>query len=296
MRQIGNLPDESAALTFSDYLYVKGIENEVDPSKDGTWAVWVHSDDKLAAASSLLEVYRRNPHLPEYNEKARQAEVQRRLKDEEDKNFQKKVYDRDRIFSWQTQIGLLSGTLMVISVISYVLWQFGHSATILQIFSIERYGDDFESIGLLPEVLNGEIWRIITPIFIHFGPFHLLFNMLWLKELGTAIEKRHSAIVLGLLVLAIASTSNLAQYLVRGPAFGGMSGVVYGLFGYIWMQSKFNPMSGFHLDAQTVTMMIAWFFLCLTGMVGPIANTAHGVGLLAGMAIGYVSAYISNRQ
>jgi membrane associated rhomboid family serine protease len=30
-------------------------------------------------------------------------------------------------------------------------------------------------------------------------------------------------------------------------------------------------------------MMIGWFFLCLTGMLGPIANTAHGAGLVAGI-------------
>jgi len=97
-------------------------------------------------------------------------------------------------------------------------------------------------------------------------------------------------------VMAIASSSNMAQYFVSGPSFGGMSGVVYGLFGYVWMQSKYNPASGFILDKQIVTMMIAWFFLCLSGFAGPIANTAHGVGLLAGMAIGYVSAFVSTRR
>jgi len=296
MRQIGNLPDEVLARKFSDYLYVKGIENEVDPSSDGSWTVWVLSDDKLADAAAKLEIYRNSPNLPEYDEDASQAESRRKLKEEENEKFRKKVYDRDRIFSWQTQFGLLTVTMMAISIVLYVLWLFGHSATIVQIFSIEAYSDDIDPVGRLSEILRGEVWRIITPIFIHFGLLHLVFNMFWIKDLGTAIEKRYGALVLGVLVLVIASTSNLAQYLARGPAFGGMSGVVYGLFGYIWMQSRFNPASGFHLDTQTVTLMIVWFVLCLTGMVGPIANTAHGVGLLAGMAIGYVSAHINSRR
>ena len=34
-------------------------------------------------------------------------------------------------------------------------------------------------------------------------------------------------------------------------------------------------------------IMIAWLFLCMTGLVGPVANTAHVVGLVVGAAIAY---------
>lgn len=296
MRQIGNLPDERSALTFSDYLYGKGIENEVEASKNGAWVIWVRSDDKLKEAEHLLGLYHQNPDLPEYHEKNGHAEQHRLMKQKEDEEFQKKVYDRDKILSWETQFGLLSFALIAISVTLYILGYFGHKESIIQILSIEQYGDGKRSLNILPEIFAGEIWRLFTPIFLHFGPLHLLFNMLWLKDLGTAIERRHNSLVLAMLIMAIASASNLAQYLVRGPTFGGMSGVVYGLFGYIWMQSRYNPSSGFHLDKQIVTMMIAWFFLCLSGLAGPIANTAHGVGLLSGMGIGYITAFMSTRQ
>ena len=84
-----------------------------------------------------------------------------------------------------------------------------------------------------------------------------------------------------------------AQYLLSGPSFGGMSGVVYGLLGYIWMQGRFNPASGLSLQPQTVTMMILWFFLCLTGMVGHVANTVHAVGLAGGIAWGFLDAQLA---
>ena len=45
------------------------------------------------------------------------------------------------------------------------------------------------------------------------------------------------------LVLVIAALSNLGQYFVSGPNFCGISGVVYGLFGYIWMKGRFDPAS-----------------------------------------------------
>jgi GlpG protein len=127
-------------------------------------------------------------------------------------------------------------------------------------------------------------------MFLHFNILHLLFNMLWLRDLGSMIEARKGSWMFLLLVLVLAGTSNVGQYLLSGPMFGGMSGVVYGLLGYIWMQSKFNPASGLSLQPQTVTMMILWFVLCLTGMVGHIANTVHAVGLAGGIAWGFLEA------
>jgi membrane associated rhomboid family serine protease len=36
-------------------------------------------------------------------------------------------------------------------------------------------------------------------------------------------------------------------------------------------------------------MMIGWYFLCLTGVMGNIANTAHTIGALIGISWGYLS-------
>jgi GlpG protein len=138
----------------------------------------------------------------------------------------------------------------------------------------------------LAEVRTGQIWRLITPIFIHYGPLHLLFNMLWLSDLGSMIEKRQGPVKLALLVVVLAIVSNLGQYWVDGPFFGGMSGVVYGLFGYIWLRGQCDPASSLTLSPTTVWMMLAWYFLCLFGFVGHVANSAHTVGLVVGVLWG----------
>ena len=140
--------------------------------------------------------------------------------------------------------------------------------------------------GFLPEVRQGEVWRLITPIFIHMSIVHLLFNMLWLKDLGSMIEARKGTWTLLLLVLVIGVCSNLGQDLLSGPDFGGMSGVLYGLFGFIWMRGKFDPASGLRLNQANVVMMVGWFFLCLFGIIPNVANGAHGVGLVMGMIWG----------
>jgi GlpG protein len=80
----------------------------------------------------------------------------------------------------------------------------------------------------------------------------------------------------------------------------GMSGVVYGIFGYIWVMLRVDARCGYVLGYGTVFIMM--FFLGL-GFVGAldsvstgIANWAHAGGLLAGMAIAYVSSLSGRRS
>ena len=78
-----------------------------------------------------------------------------------------------------------------------------------------------------------------------------------LRQMGTAVEERRGPWRFLLLPLVTAVISNLAQYYLDdiswidgglvvkpGPAFGGMSGVLYGLFGYMWMKSRLAPELG----------------------------------------------------
>lgn len=98
-----------------------------------------------------------------------------------------------------------------------------------------------------------------------------------------------------LFVLTVGVFSNIAEYVYHPDIpFGGMSGVVYGLLGYFWIQGRFNPRFGMRLHKAIVVMMLVWFVVCWLGLVGNIANMAHTVGLLLGMAWGFVSASLEH--
>ncbi|HEV7406335.1 MAG TPA: rhomboid family intramembrane serine protease [Chthoniobacteraceae bacterium] len=143
----------------------------------------------------------------------------------------------------------------------------------------------------LPEVLHGELWRVLTPIFLHFGLPHIVFNMLAFKDLGTLVERLVGSRTLLAFVLIAGIGSNLVQFRFGDTfVFGGLSGVVYALFGYVWMKSQFDPFAGFRLHQQTVIMMIGWFFLCVFGVIPHVANWAHGAGLVIGMIWGFAAA------
>ena len=182
------------------------------------------------------------------------------------------------------------------SIVSIVLI----AASVL-VAALSNLGDSMQDLLLLliadpreaafANILNGELWRLITPIFIHFGALHLLFNMIWIWDLGQVLEARKGIGFYVGFVLVSGVVSNLAQYLASGsPFFGGMSGVLYGLLGYVWIQGRTNPAFGFALTQSTVVIMGGWFLLCWTGLLGPIANWAHTAGLLIGVAWGFLPA------
>lgn len=184
----------------------------------------------------------------------------------------------------------LTFTLIGICVIVAIASELGENREIVGNFLISEYYRNAQIF--LPEVMEGQFWRLITPIFVHFGILHIAFNSLWLWDLGGVIERLGQPWKLGAMVIGIGLISNLAQYLFSGPMFGGMSGVVYGLLGYVWSLGKFNPFARVVLHPQIMLMMFVWFVLCWTGLLGPIANMAHTVGLVLGVAWGWTEAML----
>lgn len=175
--------------------------------------------------------------------------------------------------------------LIAVSVVITLVSSFGANRQMLLPLYVSEYIG-----GGMREVFHGQLWRLFTPIFMHFGPIHLLFNMLWLFDLGGMLERVQGSSRLGLLVAITAVIANVAQYLWAGPDFGGMSGVIYGLLGYVWIQGRLNPRSGLVLHPYIVVMMLAWFVLCWSGVIGSVANMAHTIGLASGLALGWVLA------
>ena len=114
--------------------------------------------------------------------------------------------------------------------------------------------------------------------------------MIWLYTLGRQCELNLNKIRFLFLILAISGISNSAQYYWEPwIIFGGMSGVVYGLFGFIWVNSKFDAWGPYIIRPAEIWILIGWLFLSMTGVVGSVANAGHVMGLVSGSVVGYVS-------
>ncbi len=140
-----------------------------------------------------------------------------------------------------------------------------------------------------------QLATMLTPILLHGGLLHLVFNMTWLLELGRRIERVQSSWSFALTVVVIALCSNTIQYLYGGGNnFGGMSGVIYGLFAYIWTWQLFDPHKGLALPGVLILFMLASLVIFTLLGLDMIANAAHMGGFLTGMFYGAIVA-ISSR-
>ncbi|HEV2294335.1 MAG TPA: rhomboid family intramembrane serine protease [Tepidisphaeraceae bacterium] len=299
MRLIGSIPTETDAKRFGDYLLAAGMRNSVEEGASG-WAVWVEHDDHLEAAKAELETFRANPGDAKYNGVARKAEKIRSAEDKRQERLRKRYHDvrtswgSTRQWAQPVTIGLILLSLLAAAATAVGESVTGPAMNALRIQSVQFVEEGEHIVGVrapvqpLHDVRRGQVWRLITPIFLHFGPIHLIFNMFWLFDLGGQIERARGSLFLAALVLAGAIVPNLAEYFWSGPLFGGMSGVVYALFGYVWIKGKYEPHLNMGVSQQTVLIMMVWLVICMIGVMGQnIANAAHLIGLMVGVAMAY---------
>ncbi len=324
MRLLGEIESSDQTTRLVAWLMTKGIKVKVEPM-DGSgtgYEVWVKDEDLLEEAKSEFAEFKVDPEAARYDEAIKAADAIAREEALQRKRMQKNIV---KVQGGQVaKRSPLTVLLIALCGIVFLMTDLGESHDsamykALQFVSIappvpddlmSKVRTDRDDLGLrLANVKRGELWRLATPAFIHHGVFHLLFNMMWLYQFGRMIENRYSALSLGLLVLGTAVISNFFQCTVPegvggiGPRIfsgspyllthlGGMSGVVYGLFGFIWIRSKVDPSSGMFITQGTVTILLVLLFFCMTPFSGEllrsnVANWAHGIGLLVGMATGY---------
>jgi len=144
---------------------------------------------------------------------------------------------------------------------------------------------DMPVLGLAAQIDSISIaLRTLTPALLHFGALHLVFNLLWLWYFGSMIETLQPAWRYALVVIFLAFISNTAQYFSAYSAnFGGMSGVVYGLLGYIWIWQILFPRSRLRLPAAMITVFLVALVLMEVFASSWIATAAHIGGVVSGM-------------
>ena len=309
MRLIGTLPGEPEAKRLCDYLVTQNVACHIEAGSDAAWQVWIENDDALDRGRAELETFRANPKDPRYNAGA-DAD---RLRKEQQKAAVKRQRNyrdvRTTILSGAPRAAPAAVTLIFLTIILSALTGFGEKmnspvfhALLFNDSPALYQSDDTNTPELyerqaastpFDDILHGQIWRLVTPIFLHFGILHLVFNMSWTWRFGQDIESVKGSVTFILIVLIVAVISCAAQGAIDAwtqphglNIFGGMSGVNAGLFGYAWMCGKFRPYERVGVTQFETGLMLGWLILCSTGYVCPIANAAHWGGLFIGMAIG----------
>jgi rhomboid protease GluP len=136
------------------------------------------------------------------------------------------------------------------------------------------------------EINNGEIWRFVTPIFLHFGLLHIAFNSYAIWIVGPQVEKLYgsSRFFFLYVMTGIAGVAASYWYHPDTPS-AGASGAVFGLFGVLLVFSlKYrSTIPAFFSKALGKGILLTVGINLVIGyMIPQVDNSAHLGGLIAG--------------
>lgn len=270
MIQLLVLGDARMAQALVDYLATLGISCELTQSELGV-SVWLADERRLAQAQQEVKRFLSEPNHPRYMEASWQSgHADARI------DYSKGM--TDPVTDFLHQAGPLTLVVIIACLAIYALDAIG-----LPIF------DELAFHPTLAQFTDWQAWRYVTPAFIHFSVLHLVFNLLWWWYLGGQIEQRLGSGKLFILLIVGAALPNIAEFFASGPRFGGLSGVVYALLGYSWLRTRLQPDCSLAMPPALMGFMLVWLVLGFLDMLGtPTANMAHLVGLLVGLAQGWL--------
>jgi membrane associated rhomboid family serine protease len=148
-----------------------------------------------------------------------------------------------------------------------------------------------------PAVADGDLYRLLTSAFMHYGMAHLLFNMYALYIIGPPLEKWLGRLRFTALYALSALGGSVLVYLLSplGAATAGASGAVFGLFGASFVVGR-----RLNLDVRWVIGLIA-INLVLTFVIPMLGGQqiswqGHIGGLVTGAAVAAAYAYAPREQ
>ncbi len=163
-------------------------------------------------------------------------------------------------------------------------WFFNHGAlfasgvytqgTVVPIPAHQVLPAGFQAIGLA----HGEWWRILSPAFLHYGPFHLAVNMYSLYFAGSLLEQVIGRWRFALLYFAsgIAGSAG-AIWLSPNSVTVGASGAIFGVLGGLFVLERERHIATGGQVAGLIVLNLVFTFALSNISVG-----GHIGGLIAG--------------
>ncbi|MBP2243243.1 membrane associated rhomboid family serine protease [Cytobacillus eiseniae] len=138
-------------------------------------------------------------------------------------------------------------------------------------------------------IVEGEYWRLFTPIFIHNGFAHMLFNSFSLVLFGPALEQLIGKGKFIIIYLTAGIAANIATLIIEPLTYihVGASGAIFGLFGFFMAMILFKKSKLSAANSQLI-ITITVIGVLMTFLQPNINIIAHLFGLLAGFLIGSV--------
>nr|WP_166252297.1 rhomboid family intramembrane serine protease [Marinobacter salicampi] len=273
MYRVKQIDTDIDLIGFSTWLREQGVEHRIT-EEGGQQVLWLEDSAHAEPVLRAMEQYLEDPGVREAVTTVNESPV----------------FVRGR---WQPSprhapIVLAS---IVFAVVMAWLTGLGQTQLAYVLMIIDPQQHDWNTVGqrmsaLTETFAGGELWRLITPAFLHFSWPHIIFNSVMLWFLGSQIEWFDGRGRLIALFFVTSVLSNSLQFVVSGPLFGGLSGVVYGVLGYCWLSQQRQVR--FQFPPALIVFAVAWMLIGFTPLpvmlgMGSMANEAHLGGFLAGL-------------
>lgn len=177
--------------------------------------------------------------------------------------------------------------------VTYVLIGITVVVYLLQMLSVALWGYAIYDIGWLEiygarineSIRTGELWRLITPVFLHGSLMHIFFNMYALFNIGSFLERQFGHGRFFLLYFLGAFAGNVFSFLLTGEGSisVGASTAVFGLIGaqavFLYQNRELFGEQARQMIGSTVFIIVINLFI---GLLPRIDNWGHIGGLLGG--------------
>lgn len=273
MLKLAVIPHPRMAQAFVDYMAARQVDVTLQRDENGHAVLWLNDENHLADVQAELRAFLSDPDNSKY-----QA-ASWKVADSRTASFS---YQSESLLSViKAKSGPFTLLIMAASVAVYLAMLLGAGNTIVNLLF---FPSDAEQ--------SWQLWRLFSHALLHFSAIHLIFNLLWWWVLGGKIEQHSGSAKLLQLFLFTALVSGVGQYTYGGgPYFGGLSGVVYALLGYLWWLGWLAPERGLSIETSYVGFMLLWLVIGFFEPFGmAIANMAHLFGLITGCLMGFADA------
>jgi rhomboid protease GluP len=145
--------------------------------------------------------------------------------------------------------------------------------------------------GALPVFFAGRWWTVLSAGWLHAGALHILFNMMWVRQLGPVVADTYGAARMVIIYTIAGVTgfllSSVAGYYVHFPFFGaaltlGASAPIFGLLGALVYYGRRGGSSLVRSEAMSYAVTLFVMGLIMQG----VDNAAHAGGFAGGYLAG----------
>lgn len=245
---------------LSDYLRARGLQHRIT-EEQGQQCLWVLDERVVPALQEFLAQYSQGGIRLDSAPVAETA-----------------PYSAPSVIQQVMYVPVVV-SLIALSILGYFLQQGVFGFTAVNTVTFAPLGVSYS---------NGELWRILTPVFLHFSVLHIVFNCMCVWDLGRRLELYLGSFHFTIFFVVTSIAANLVQFAWSGSvSFGGISGFICAMFGFIAVRRFFDSHPLINVPLPYISFMFLWLALCVIGVVDyvfnvAIANAAHLGGLIAG--------------